>query len=637
MIRMISFRPLASLSAGLIFCAAAPSNAEQPDVSNLQEDRERLIDLVLNLESNFSVMIKDYRALQKDYSKLVEQPVALDQEDEVTMLRRKLTGAITQIGNLKQLEEGPRKSSEVEIAKLKKTLHGDLAALRKELGVERNALKIASAQLDEFRRIQIETGRVEEMLRTETVGRADLLADVQLLRGERDALLAHLKGNMELLEKSENERKKAEIRVAELETSNDGLESDLKKRSAEIADLTKKAATSERLQMTITRLEGEKKLAMETLNKNKAELVRLKADPAGKTKMLASMDQLKKDLGASKGLLVVRDAEVKKLSVTAAQLVQEKTALTGKLQLGAKQLKEAQVALAAKEKEAALAAKLAADLKKARSDFAMQQKAVADAAILKKEKETLAATLAARGAEDKKFRIETAKRLEEIFTKNEAKLTRLATEQREKSKATTLKIALLEKDKTKLQNDLAKRETELRNTRAQAVDQAKVTTVIAKIEEEKEDLVAKLASREADLKKVRMDLGKLHLKSEATEKHMHALKIRIATVNSVRYALGIANVRDQQQRVLNDMKEVLAMFPSARFEIVGHTCDLGSKEDNLKLSQNRAGSLSTYLCENGIDPDLLKSRGMADAEPLVPNTNEENRRRNRRVEIHILD
>ena len=168
MIRMISFRPLASLSAGLIFCAAAPSNAEQPDVSNLQEDRERLIDLVLNLESNFSVTIKDYRALQKDYSKLVEQPVALDQEDEVTMLRRKLTGAITQIGNLKQLEEGPRKSSEVEIAKLKKTLHSDLAALRKELGVERNALKIASAQLDEFRRIQIETGRVEEMLRTET-------------------------------------------------------------------------------------------------------------------------------------------------------------------------------------------------------------------------------------------------------------------------------------------------------------------------------------------------------------------------------------------------------------------------------------------------------------------------------------
>ena len=116
---MISFRPLASLSAGLIFCAAAPSNAEQPDVSNLQEDRERLIDLVLNLESNFSVTIKDYRALQKDYSKLVEQPVALDQEDEVTMLRRKLMGAITQIGNLKQLEEGPRKSSEVEIAKLK--------------------------------------------------------------------------------------------------------------------------------------------------------------------------------------------------------------------------------------------------------------------------------------------------------------------------------------------------------------------------------------------------------------------------------------------------------------------------------------------------------------------------------------
>ena len=79
------------------------------------------------------------------------------------------------------------------------------------------------------------------------------------------------------------------------------------------------------------------------------------------------------------------------------------------------------------------------------------------------------------------------------------------------------------------------------------------------------------------------------------------------------------------------------MFPSARFEIVGHTCDLGSKEGNLKLSEQRASSLSAFLGENGISPDLLKSRGIADAEPLVPNTNEANCRRNRCVEIHILD
>jgi outer membrane protein OmpA-like peptidoglycan-associated protein len=619
MIRVLSFRAFASLSACIIFCAAMPSNAEQPDVEGLHEDRERLINLVLDLEANFSETIKDYRTLQKDYHKLLDQPTVPNQEEEVTMLRRKLAGAIVQIRNLKQLEGGPRKPSEDEIAKLKKTLHGDLAALRKELGVERNALKIASAQLDEFRKIDTETRRSEEMLRDETVVGADLQANVQSLRGERDKLLARLKGNMELLEKSENGRKKAEVRVAELEKSNKGLESDLKKRSAEIADLTKKAAASERLQMTITRLEGEKKMTMETLDKNKAELVRLKADLAGKTKMLASMDRLKKDLGASKDLLVVRDAEVKKLSGTAAQLVQEKTVLTGKFQQSAKQLEEARVALAAKEKEAARAARLAADLKKAQEDLAMQQKEIADAALLKNEKDALVASLAACDA------------------RNAAELSRLAIEQREKSKAATLMIALLERDKTKLQNELAKRDTELRKTQEKAVDQAKVASVIAKIEEEKEDLRAKLASREADLKKVRMDLGKLHLKSEATEKHMHALKIRIAAIDSVRYALGAANVRDQQQRVLKDVKEVLAMFPSARFEIVGHTCDLGSKEGNLKLSQKRASSLVTYLSENDIASELLTSRGIADAEPLVPNTNEKNRSRNRRVEIHILD
>ncbi|MDB4354006.1 OmpA family protein, partial [Akkermansiaceae bacterium] len=212
-----------------------------------------------------------------------------------------------------------------------------------------------------------------------------------------------------------------------------------------------------------------------------------------------------------------------------------------------------------------------------------------------------------------------------------------AKEHREKAKEATLQIAALEKDKTKLQNELAKRDTDLKKAKAEAADQSKVMEAVAKIEKEKSDLSAKLAAREADLKKVRMDLGKLHLKAEANDQQMQALKVRFATVDPVRYALGAADVRDQQERVLRDVKEVLAMFPKARFEIVGHTCDLGSKEGNLKLSQDRASSLVTFLTENGIATELLTARGIADGEPLVPNTSEANRRRNRRTEIHILD
>jgi len=55
------------------------------------------------------------------------------------------------------------------------------------------------------------------------------------------------------------------------------------------------------------------------------------------------------------------------------------------------------------------------------------------------------------------------------------------------------------------------------------------------------------------------------------------------------------------------------------------------------LSRERAKALRDFLMQKGVPADLLKSRGVADVEPVAPNTNEENRRKNRRVEIEILD
>jgi len=70
---------------------------------------------------------------------------------------------------------------------------------------------------------------------------------------------------------------------------------------------------------------------------------------------------------------------------------------------------------------------------------------------------------------------------------------------------------------------------------------------------------------------------------------------------------------------------------------VGHTCDLGSEATNLSLSQQRAKALLDFLVEKGIKEDVLTSRGVGLAEPMVPNTSEANRRQNRRVVVEILD
>ncbi len=68
-------------------------------------------------------------------------------------------------------------------------------------------------------------------------------------------------------------------------------------------------------------------------------------------------------------------------------------------------------------------------------------------------------------------------------------------------------------------------------------------------------------------------------------------------------------------------------------EVVGHTCDIGPAEYNQSLSERRARSVVDYLVEHGIESDEISWAGRGLTEPRYPNDSEENRSRNRRVEI----
>jgi len=77
---------------------------------------------------------------------------------------------------------------------------------------------------------------------------------------------------------------------------------------------------------------------------------------------------------------------------------------------------------------------------------------------------------------------------------------------------------------------------------------------------------------------------------------------------------------------------------SQTFVIEGHTCDLGGLQRNLKLSEDRANSVRSYLLEHfSIDPARVETKGFGYSRPGVPNTSEVNRAQNRRVEVLILD
>jgi len=75
----------------------------------------------------------------------------------------------------------------------------------------------------------------------------------------------------------------------------------------------------------------------------------------------------------------------------------------------------------------------------------------------------------------------------------------------------------------------------------------------------------------------------------------------------------------------------------ARLEIAGHTDDTGTPEDNLTLSRGRAEAVRDHLvAKYQVKADRLVIAFFGQSRPLAPNTTQENRRVNRRVEFRLL-
>ncbi|MGC6427130.1 MAG: OmpA family protein [Akkermansiaceae bacterium] len=611
--------------AGLFMIGQIAMAADTPEIAKLRKDRQRLIDLVINLEADFSKTLENFDQLHTDYAALLAKPQIPDQRGHVKSLEKQLVAAAAKIREMERLEKKNTADRDAKLLALKKAFHNQIDHLKADLTRERAAIKLAQTQLGEVRTLQIEARKVEKMLRTEIIGRSELQAQVQTLRGERDALLLRLTESMTQLGKAKESFADCEARIAGLERSSRELKTSLAQRDAEITELKKLALDRKKLASLVENLETKKSALNERLAKQRPQIESLRKEAARAKMLTTTVQRLEADQKSYLDDIKTRDSQLmafrqtgkknKELLAAIKKLEDEKGALGGLLQ---KRVKE----IARFRKQLLEHRTMAEKLALAERGMTVNKAKIRDA---QQEITSLEGALEA----EKKVSDEHLAKLKEVTEKNRAFL---------------LKVVALEKDKTRLQNELSKRETVLKRAITAVADQSSVqeaqqaaTEAMAKIKKEKKNLDAQLAKRDADLKKARMDLGKLHLESEATKKQMHALKVRFAKVAPVRYALGVADVRDQQARVLRDVQEVRKMFPNARFEIVGHTCDLGSQQRNRKLSQDRAASLKEYLSQNGIKAGLLTSRGVADAEPLVPNTNESNRRRNRRVEIHILD
>lgn len=107
-------------------------------------------------------------------------------------------------------------------------------------------------------------------------------------------------------------------------------------------------------------------------------------------------------------------------------------------------------------------------------------------------------------------------------------------------------------------------------------------------------------------------------------------------VNDIKYATNSAEITKPSEFVLDELIAFLRENPTLKIRIDGHTDDVGSLEDNMALSNDRAFTVSEYLQRQGIAGARLSFKGWGPTKPLTTNGTPEGRAQNRRTEFVIV-
>jgi chemotaxis protein MotB len=104
---------------------------------------------------------------------------------------------------------------------------------------------------------------------------------------------------------------------------------------------------------------------------------------------------------------------------------------------------------------------------------------------------------------------------------------------------------------------------------------------------------------------------------------------------------GRAALKDQGKDVLKRVGEALKGYEDKMIRVVGHTDNVpistSQFPSNWELSAARATTVVRFLQSAGVPPERMTASGRGEFSPIAPNDDADGRKKNRRIEITLID
>lgn len=169
----------------------------------------------------------------------------------------------------------------------------------------------------------------------------------------------------------------------------------------------------------------------------------------------------------------------------------------------------------------------------------------------------------------------------------------------------------------------------------QSYSMESMRTDLASREQRVAELEKLVAEKEAQMEQLRLSLSNALRGYNAADLTIEERsgKIYVSLSQNLLFKTGSDKVDAKGEQALVQLAKALNDNPNIEIIVEGHTDNTGGVDYNWDLSTRRATAVVKILAINSVAPGRLVASGRGMHHPVVPNTTEENKAKNRRTEI----